>query len=89
MLEQPWVPMAIMGGMVVTTLITMTYATYRVTRERSRRKALEGEHTRLLERYEQLRVNFEQQVNFSQRLITSCTNMSPKVETPTAADQQK
>jgi uncharacterized membrane protein len=76
MLEQPWIPMAIMGGMVLTTLITMIYAIYRVTRERRKRKAIETEHARLHERYEQLRINFEQQAHLSQKLLAACANLS-------------
>lgn len=80
LLGQPWIPMAIMGGMVVTTLLTMAYALYRVTRERSKRKAAEVAHARLLERYEQLRVTFEQQVHFSHKLIAACSHSSPIAE---------
>jgi hypothetical protein len=76
MLEQPWIPMAIMSGMVTTTLITMIYAAYRVLRERKKRKTIEAEHVRLLERYEQLRIHYEQQTHLAQKLIAACTKSS-------------
>lgn len=89
MLEQPWIPMAIMGGMVLTTLITMIYAAYRVTRERRKLKALKAEHAHLRERYEQLRINFEQQAHLSQKLLAACTNVSSIKEKSVATIQNQ